>query len=89
MKIDNEKLGGYTAMGIDELAGIIFDENGNIKSSPTNARKALIVKLEEYYEASGFGNPDTGKLNEMDAFMGCALIMSRAGYPTTRKPSTG
>lgn len=90
MKIDNDRLsGGYLSMTVNELADIIFDKNGDTKSSPVNARKALITKLEKYYGTSGFGNPSTGLLNEMDAFMGCALILSETSHPTTCKPSAG
>lgn len=89
MKIDNTKISpGYMDMTIAELAYIIFDKNGDTKASPVKARKALIIKLEEHYKASGFGNPETGELNEMDAYMGCAMILSDC-HPTTRKPSTG
>lgn len=92
MKIDAEKLAGNcTDISFKELADAVFGPNGEILQCPSKIRKALILRLEGHYGTQSFGNPLTGELNEMEAYLASAVILSkeRKRQPTTRRPSTG
>lgn len=92
MRINTEKLAeSCTATPFRELAESVFGANGEILPCPTKTRKALILRLENHYGVQNFGNPLTGELNEMEAYLASAIILSkeRKRHPTTRRPSTG
>lgn len=86
MKIDAEKLAANCMdMSFRELADAVFGANGEILPCSSRLRKALILRLESHYGIQSFGNPVTGELNEMDAYLASALILSkeRKRQPTT------
>lgn len=69
----------YMHIPFDKLAETVFDENGDHKRCSRKADKALIRRLEEHYGTNGFGNAEIGELNEMDAYLACALILGAGG----------
>lgn len=78
MKVDIDKLmeNHYMKMLFIELANTVFMSDGNCKPCSNDANIALIKRLEDYYQMHGFGNADTGQLNEMDAYIATMLILS-------------
>lgn len=60
----------YMTMPFDELADLVFTNDGHVKACGRDACKALITRLEEMHglPAKKFGNVETGILNVEQAF---------------------
>lgn len=76
MKVDMNKLteNRYMAIPFADLADMIFLRGGERKNCPKKAVIALIVRLENYYGRTGFGNTVTGQLNEFEAYIATAFL---------------
>lgn len=78
MKInaDNFSRNRYMDMSFDVLMHIVFEPDGAVKPCDKDAARALITRLENHYHMSGFGNRDTGCINELEAYLAGTLVLS-------------
>ena len=88
---DRRRFRECLAMPFSRLVDLVFFPDGEPKLSIPEARMALILRLTDFTGHGGFGDPDTGELNELEAWLTAQYIfnkMEEGVYPcTTRHPS--
>lgn len=81
MKVDINKVADnkYMTIPFTDLVNIVFTPDGSCLSCPKKAAIALIMRLERCCPQDGFGNIQTGEINELEAYIVSSLFISR-GY---------
>lgn len=75
MKINLENK--YMEIPFQALFEAVFQPGGELCRCEPSARAALILRLENFYKRPGFGVAEKGFLNELEAYLASAAIVSR------------
>lgn len=77
MKIDINRIveNKYTKIPFADLVDIVFTSDGTCRDCPKDAIAALIARLEQHCPMDGFGNIQTGEINELEAYIVSSLLL--------------
>lgn len=75
--MDKRRFKECLAMPFPRLVDLVFFPDGEPKPAAREARTALILRLENLTGRADFGNPETGELNEMEAWLAAIRLMDR------------
>lgn len=75
--MDKRRFKECLAMPFPRLVDLVFFPDGEPKPAAREARTALILRLEGLTGRADFGNPETGELNEMEAWLTAIRLIER------------
>lgn len=75
--MDKRRFKECLAMPFPRLVDLVFFPDGEPKPAAREARTALILRLEDLTGREDFGNPETGELNEMEAWLAAIRLIER------------
>lgn len=75
--MDKRRFKECLAMPFPRLVDLVFFPDGEPKPAAREARTALILRLENLTGRADFGNPETGELNEMEAWLAAIRFIER------------
>lgn len=75
--MDKRRFKECLAMPFPRLVDLVFFPDGEPKPAAREARTALILRLENLTGRADFGNPETGELNEMEAWLAAIRLIER------------
>lgn len=75
--MDKRRFKECFAMPFPRLVDLVFFPDGEPKPAAREARTALILRLENLTGRADFGNPETGELNEMEAWLAAIRLAER------------
>ena len=75
--MDKRRFKECLAMPFPKLVNLVFFLDGEPKPAAREARTALILRLEDLTGREDFGNPETGELNEMEAWLAAIRLTER------------
>ena len=75
--MDKRRFKECLAMPFPRLVDLVFFPDGEPKSAAREVRTALILRLEDLTGREDFGNPETGELNEMEAWLAAIRLAER------------
>ena len=75
--MDKRRFKECLAMPFPRLVDLVFFPDGEPKPAAREVRMALILRLEDLTGRADFGNPETGELNEMEAWLAAIRLTER------------
>lgn len=75
--MDKRRFKECLAMPFPRLVDLVFFPDGEPKPAAREVRTALILRLEDLTGREDFGNPETGELNEMEAWLAAIRLIKR------------
>lgn len=75
--MDKRRFKECLAMPFPRLVSLVFFPDGEPKPAAREVRMALILRLEDLTGREDFGNPETGELNEMEAWLAAIRLIKR------------
>lgn len=75
--MDKRRFKECLAMPFPRLVSLVFFPDGEPKPAAREVRMALILRLEYLTGRADFGNPETGELNEMEAWLAAIRLAER------------
>lgn len=75
--MDKRRFKECLAMPFPRLVSLVFFPDGEPKPAAREVRMALILRLEGLTGRADFGNPETGELNEMEAWLAAIRLAER------------
>ena len=75
--MDKRRFKECLAMPFPRLVDLVFFPDGEPKPAAREVRTALILRLENLTGRADFGNPETGELNEMEAWLAAIRFIER------------
>ena len=75
--MDKRRFKECLAMPFPRLVDLVFFPDGEPKPATREVRTALILRLEDLTGREDFGNPETGELNEMEAWLAAIRLIER------------
>lgn len=75
--MDKRRFKECLAMPFPRLVDLVFFPDGEPKPAAREVRMALILRLENLTGRADFGNPETGELNEMEAWLAAIRLAER------------